>query len=139
MNIFFTSVSHGKLGRQLNEIYMPMNRTLSQQLGGRDYGPGLAKWFLLFIMLPPDVPGHDDPERIRFEKKNKAFDLRLHLSNDAFRTADEAGRKALVTACMMRSLDLIAAKNIPDFDIQALKADVAAIADQEGWTAALAG
>lgn len=139
MNICFTSVSHGKRGRQLNDIYMPMNRTLGQRRADRDYGPGLEKWFLLFIMLPPDVPGHDDPERIRFEKRNKAFDLRLHLSNDAFRKAAEAGRKALVAACMMRSLDLIAARNIPDFDIQALKADVAAVAAQEGWTEAPAG
>ncbi|MCK9549230.1 hypothetical protein [Aquamicrobium sp.] len=134
MNIFFTSVAHGKLGRQLNEIYMLMNRTLSQRLGEKDYGPGLGKWFLLFIMLPPDIPGHDDPERIRFEKKNKVFDLRLHLSNAAFHKADEAGRKALVTSCMMRSLDLIEAKAIPDFNIQALKVNVAAIASQEGWT-----
>lgn len=133
MNIFFTSVAHGKLGRLLNEIYMPMNRVLTQRLGPKDYGPGLVKWFLLFIMLPAGLPGHDGPERVRFEKKNKAFDLRLHLSNEAFWKADEAGRKALVVECMMRSLDLIEVKKLPDFDIHSLKADVAAIAREEGW------
>lgn len=34
--------------------------------------------------------------------------------------------------CKMRSLDLIEAKNLADFDIQSLKADVAAIAREEG-------
>lgn len=136
MDIFLTSVAHGKLGRQLNDIYMPMNRILSERLGQKDYGPGLKKWFLLFGMLPADFDGHDFLERIRFEKKNKAFDLRLHLSNEAFRQADEAGRKVLVVECIMRSLDLIEAKKIPDFDIQALKSDVALIARQEGWIGA---
>lgn len=135
MDIFFTSVSHGKLGRQLNEIYMPMNRVLKERLGQKDYGPGLNKWFLLFGMLPSDFDGHDAPERILYKKKDKVFDLRLHLSNEAFRQADEAGRKALVVECMMRSLDLIEAKKIPDFDIQALKSDVAAVAKEEGWAA----
>ncbi|CAM3315674.1 Immunity protein 44 [Paracoccus aminovorans] len=133
MDIFFTSVGHGKLGRQLNEIYMPMNRVLKDRLGERDYGPGLKKWFLLFGMLPADFDGHDAPERVQFKRKEKVFDLRLHLSNEAFRQADEAGRKALVVDCMLRSLDLIEAKKIPDFDIQALKADVEAIARAEGW------
>lgn len=136
MDIFFTSVAHGKLGRQLNEIYMLMNRVLKERLGRKNYGPGLKKWFLLFGMLPADFDGHDSPERIRFEKKSRVFDLRLHLPNEAFRQADEAGRKALVVQCIMRSLDLIEAKKIPDFDIQALKVDVAAIARQEGWTEA---
>jgi hypothetical protein len=36
--------------------------------------------------------------------------------------------RALVVECMMRSLDLIEAKKLPDFDIQPLKSDVAAIA-----------
>lgn len=133
MNIFFTCDAHGKLGRLLNEIYRPMNRVLTQRLGPKDYGPGLVKWFLLFIMLPPAFGGPDSPERVRYEKRSKATDLRLHVSNEAFRQADEAGRRALVVECMMRSLDLIEAKKLPDFDIQSLKADVAAIAREEGW------
>ena len=133
MDIFFTSVSHGKLGRLLNETYMPMNRVLSQRLGTKDYGPSVVKWFLLFGMLPAGFDGHDASERVRYEKRSKVFELRLHLSNEAFRRADEAGRKALVVDCMMRSLDLIEAKKLPDFDIRSLKADVAAIARAEGW------
>lgn len=134
MDIFFTRFSHGKLERLLNEIYMPMNRALTERLGPKDYGPGLVIWFLLFIMVPADLPGHDDPERVRFEKKNRAFDLRLHISSEDFRRADEVGRRALVAKCMMRSLDLIEAKKLPDFDTQSLKADVAAIVREEGWT-----
>lgn len=133
MNIFFTSVSHGKLGRMLNEIYMPMNRVLTQRLGATDYGSGLVEWFLLFGMLPAGFDGHDAPERVLYKKKDRAFDLRLHISNEAFLQANEAGRRALVAECMMRSLDLIEAKKVPDFDIGALKADVAAIAREEGW------
>lgn len=139
MDIFFTSVSHGKLGRQLNEIYKPMNRVLMERLGSKDYGLGLTKWFLLFIMVPAGLPGHDDPERVRFEKKNKAVDMRLHISNEAFHRADEAGRRVLVVECMMRSLDLIEAKKVPDFDILALKADVAMIAREEDWASGSLG
>ncbi len=84
-------------------------------------------------MVPVDFDGHDAPERVRYEKGKKVFELRLHLSNEAFRQADEAGRRALVVECMMRSLDLIEAKKLPDFDIKSLKADVAAIVHEEGW------
>ena len=133
MDIFFTCVSHGKLGRQLNEIYKPMNRVLKDRWGSRDYGRGLMNWFLLFIMVPAGLPGHDDPERVRFEKKSKAVDLRLHISNEAFHQADEAGRRVLVVECIMRSLNLIEAKKVPDFDILSLKADVTVLVREEGW------
>lgn len=137
MKIFFTSYTTGKLGDKLGAIYMAMDEVLNERLSHKDYGPGLEQWFLMFIMVPSNFHGANDPERVLFKKKQKVFDLRLHLSNEAFRQADEAGRKALVVECIMRSLDLIEAKKIPDFDIQALKDDVAAIAHQEGWIGAL--
>ena len=136
MEVFFTSYSHGKLGRQLNELYMPINRRLSELLDDKDYGSGLTSWFLMFIMVPADVPGANDSERVLYKKKDKTGDLRLHLSNEDFRAADETGRRALVVACIMRSLDLLAKKKIPDFNIAALTADVQAIAEAEGWVAA---
>ncbi len=94
---------------------MPMKRTLNERLGHKNYGPGLNKWFLLFGMLPSSFDGHDAPERVLFKKKDKSFDLRLHISNEAFWKADQAGREALVVECMMRSLDLIEAKKMALF------------------------
>lgn len=127
MNVFFTSVSHGKLGRELNEIYMPLSRLLSEGLAQKDYGAGANKWFLLFGMLPKAFLTKETSEIIRFDKKAKEFEHRLILSNDAFHKADNVGRKALVTEIIMRSLDLMVEKNILNFDAKSLKADVEAI------------
>lgn len=131
MNVFFTSVAHGKLGRELVETYRTLNHLLSERLAQKDYGEGAKKWFLLFGMLPKPFLTKETTEIIRFSKKSKTFDHRLTLSNDAFHKADSAGRKALVIETIMRSLDLMEKKNIPDFDAKALKADVEAILAEE--------
>ncbi|RCW87063.1 Imm44 family immunity protein [Paracoccus lutimaris] len=133
MEIFFTSFSQGKLGDEAAVLYVQMNRALSERLGAKDFGAGLTSWFLMFILVPPNFPGASDPERALYKKKDKSFDLRLHVPFDAYKAADRDGRRALLYACARRSLDLIAAKKIPDFDIAGLIADVEAIAAAEGW------
>lgn len=133
MDIFFTSFSQGKLGDEAATLYVPMNRTLTEQLGARDYGPGLQSWFLMFILIPPNFPGASDPERVLYRKKDRAFDLRLHMPFDAYKATDRAGRQALIYACIRRALELMAARNIPGFDSAGLIADVARIAEAQGW------
>jgi hypothetical protein len=133
MEIFFTSYSQGKLGDEATVLYVQMNKVLTERLGDKDYGPGLSSWFLMFILVPPNFPGASDPERALYKKKDKSFDLRLHVPFDAYKAADRDGRRALIYACARRSLDMIAAKKIADFDIAALIADVEAIALAEGW------
>ncbi|MFO1138661.1 MAG: hypothetical protein U1E41_06280 [Paracoccus sp. (in: a-proteobacteria)] len=136
MDIFFTSFSQGKLGDEAAVLFTQMNRVLSDRLGARDYGPGLTSWFLMFILVPPDFPGASDPERALYKKKDRAFDLRLHVPFQLFRAADRDGRRALLYACIRRGLDMIAARKLPDFDAAALIADVEGIALSEGWRSA---
>lgn len=133
MDVFFTSYSDADLGEDLNQIYMSLEGRLSAALKDRDYGPGLVSWFLMFIMVPPSSRAANDPERVLYKKKDKAIDLRLHLDYGRFAQADAAGRQALVFATARRSLELIAAKKIPDFDAARLIANVEALATAEGW------
>ena len=136
MDIFFTSVTEGKTGNDLPRIYMPMNTLLKERLGGRDYGPGLQLWFLMFVLVAPGFPGADDKERVTYKKKDRSTDLRLFLDFAAYKAGDAGMRQHLVYDCMMRSLHLLAAKKIPDFDSAALIADVEGIALSEGWRSA---
>ncbi|MFO1164339.1 MAG: Imm44 family immunity protein [Paracoccus sp. (in: a-proteobacteria)] len=136
MDIFFTSVTEGKTGNDLPRIYMPMNTLLKERLGGRDYGPGLQLWFLMFVLVAPGFPGADDKERVTYKKKDRSTDLRLFLDFAAYKAGDAGMRQHLVYDCMMRSLHLLAAKKIPDFDSAALIADVEKIGTEQGWTRA---
>lgn len=136
MDIFFTSFTEGKVGNDIARIYMPMNTLLKQRLQDRDYGPGLRMWFLLFVIVSPGFPGADDKERVLYKKKDRSVDLRLFIDYAAYQAANAQGRQRLVCDCVLRSLVLIADKNIPDFDIAALSADIRAIAAEQGWTQA---
>lgn len=136
MEIFFTSVAEGKVGNDLTRIYMPMNTLLSERLRARDYGHGLVYWALMFILVSPDFPGADEKERVMYKKKDRSSDLRLFLDFAAYKAGDAATRQYLVYECILRSLHLLAAKKIPDFDIAALTADVEAIGVEQGWARA---
>lgn len=136
MDIFFTSIAEGKLGNDLTRIYMPMNTVLKERLAGRDYGSGLRLWFLMFVLVSPGFPGADGKERVMYKKKDRSSDLRLFLDFAAFKAGDAAMRQSLVYDCILRSLHLLAAKKIPDFDIAALTADVEAIGVEQGWARA---
>ncbi len=136
MDVFFTSTASGSLGKQASSIYMQMESRLKRALAQKNYGPGLPEWFLMFVILSPDTPGRGAPERVMFKKKTKELDLRLNVDFEAFKKGDEVERRELLYDCMLRSLDLMATKKIPDFDAVALKADVEAIAAKEGWDTA---
>lgn len=133
MDIFFTSFTEGKVGNHIARIYMPMNTLLKERLAGRDYGAGLKLWFLMFVIVSPGFPGADDKERVLYRKKDQSSDLRLFIDHAAYKAADTEGRQHLIYDCIMRSLALIADKNIPDFDVATLTSDVQAIAIEQGW------
>lgn len=131
MDVFFTSYAEGSLGKKANGIYYPMAQLLKDRLS--DYGPGLSQWFLMYVILGPKSQGHDAPERVLYKKKSNELDMRLNVDFDAFKAGDEHMRRKLLYDCMLRSLDLMAEKKIPDFDTDALKADFLIIAAKEGW------
>ena len=131
MNVFFTCVGQGSLGSKADKIYYPIQQVLKSRLG--DYGDGLSQWFLLFSILGPGVPGHDAPERVLWKKKTRDLDMRLVVDFDMFKRGSEAERRNMLIACMRRSLELIEAKNIPNFNILALKNDFEQIVADEGW------
>lgn len=122
------------MGDKASAIYYPMDQKLKARLQDKHYGSGLSQWFLMFVINSPNVPGHDAPERVMYKKKSKELDMRLNVDFAAFKAGDEGTRRKLLYECMLRSLDLMAAKKIPDFDAAALKADFERIAAEEGWS-----
>jgi hypothetical protein len=109
-----------------------MAQLLKDQLG--DYGDGISQWFLMFVILKPGSQGSDAPERVMYKKKSKELDMRLNVDFAAFKSGSDQARQQLLYSCMLRSLDLMAEKKIPQFDAVALKTDVEAVAVKEGWS-----
>lgn len=133
MNVFFTNTSSGSFGKKAAEIYMPIEAIIKSEFSERDYGAGLREWFLMFVLLSPETPGHGAPERVMYKKKAKDLDLRLNLDFEKFKTGDSESRRQLIVGCMLRSLDIMVDKKIPDFDAESLRSDFSAIAAKEGW------
>lgn len=136
MNVFFTNTATGSFGNKASAIYMPMEALIKAEICDKDYGVGLREWFLMFVLLSPNTPGHNAPERVMYKKNTKDLDQRLNVDFEAFKAGSTEVRQQLLYTCMLRSLDLMAEKKIPDFDAAALKVDVEAIAVNEGWFAA---
>ena len=128
-----TTWADGSLAPKANSLYTPINRILNERLG--NYGEGLQDWLLMFIILHEKSLGHDGPERVLFKKKDKSIDLRLHLDHKAFKIGSDDERRALMIATILRSVDLIGDKKIPDFDFPRFQSDVHRVFKEEGWIA----
>lgn len=133
MEVFFTGYCEGSLGKKANAIYHPINEVLSKNIG--DYGEGLNLWFLMFVIVSSKIPGHDATERIMYKKKNRSTDMRLNVDYESFKAGSEAERKDLLIRSMLRSVELIGEKKIPNFDFALFKSDVTSIANEQGWIA----
>ncbi len=133
MEIMLTTWADGSLAPKANSLYTPINRILNEKLGS--YGEGLQDWLLMFIILGEKSLGHDGPERVLFKKKDKAIDLRLHLDHKAFKIGSDDERRALMIATILRAVDLIGDKKIPDFDFPHFKSDIHSVFKEEGWIA----
>ena len=121
MDVFFTSFTEGSIGDKASAIYYPTDQTLKEELCDKNYGSGLSQWFLMFVINSSRMQGYDAPERVMYKKKSKELDMRLKIDFESFKQGDEAVRRKLLYSCMLRSLDLMAQKNIPNFDALALE------------------
>lgn len=125
------------------EVWADFSRTLSaatnhienvvnERLAGKTYGNGVKEWAFIAILLPPDIRDQY-PERFKYHKSDKSVEFRLHLDWEAFKTGDEAAHRRLVSKALLRSLDLLDEKRVPDFDHRKLREDFSQIAKAQQW------
>lgn len=138
MRVSFTGVQAFGEGKDAPRFYMQMNNVLDERLAEHDYGSGLTCWFLLFVFHrdEPDYPG--GRERMLYKRKESELDLRLFADHEAWRRArkekDEDEQYRLLYDVARRSFDIMRAKKISNFNVDAFERDVEAIAVEHGWT-----
>ncbi len=135
MKVFFTSFEAFGDGRRSSDVYVPMNRLLSERLADRSYGAALdgSGWFLMFVFQREGGPKPRGAERTLYQRKSAGIDFRLHADPVAWRTADEVERRRLLYDVIRRTFDILRTKRIPKLDVDAFERDVEEIAVEQGW------
>ena len=135
MEVFFTSLESFGEGKRAADLYVPMNKLLSERLADRSYGSALdgSGWFLMFVFQGQDGPMPRGAERTLYQRKSAGIDFRLHADSAAWRSADAEERRRLLYDVIRRTFDVLREKQIPGVDVDAFERDVDAVAREAGW------
>ncbi len=139
MRVFFTGIQAFGEGKDAPRLFVQMSNVFGERLADRDYGGGLDCWFVLFVFQRDDDPDYPrGKERMLYKRGTGELDLRLFADHEAWRKArrdgDTAEQCRLLYDVARRSFDIMRAKRIVDFDVDAFEHDVEAVAAEHGWT-----
>lgn len=109
------------------EIESAMNSVLSSF----DYGDGLKKVRLIGIVRETDDPTYCETNKYR--KKERVFDSRLKISHAEFKAATAIGKRKLIVGIVLRAIEELRRRRIPNIDFAKLAGDVRELAAVKGW------
>lgn len=109
----------------------PFIYALHEEIDLKRYGTGLEKFYFSFIIMP-------EPEEInlpyhRFSPETKEADVAVAIPYDTAMSVDAAELVVLMEQAYLEGIAQLSRLNIRHFDTDALKADVTALFEQEGW------
>lgn len=108
-----------------------VEKVLNTSLGSEDYGTGVMKWALIYIIMDEDDPNY--PEVRRYRKRTHEVEFRLKVDHQAFKEGDVFAQRKLLAAAVLRSIDLSGQLKITDFDAERFKADVVQALKKNNW------
>jgi hypothetical protein len=109
-----------------NEIEQCTQAAVSQA----DYG-AIKEWALIAIILEEDIPGYQEVKR--FKKTLQKFEFRLKIDHATFKTADELGKRRLIVAALLRSIDEMRKLVSKGIDYARLESDIRGVALAKAW------
>ena len=110
----------------LNEIEPALNAIIETS----DYGT-LARWSFIAIILDDGDPYYGEVKR--YHKKTRVFEFRLKTDHATFKAADDLGKRKLIMASILRSIDEMRQLVPKGIDYGRLESDVRAVAASKGW------
>lgn len=108
-----------------------LERALNAAVGCEDYGAGVSKWALIYIVMDEDDPAY--PEVRRYKKRTGVVEFRLKVDHQAFKEAEARTQRKLLAAAVLRSLDLSRELQIATFDAERFKSDVFQALKKNEW------
>lgn len=125
----------GEVQIDLAETYRSARKEVEHELNktvaSGDYGVGVSKWALIYIILPEDDSAF--PEVRRYKKRTGVVEFRLKVDYQAFKESDARTQRKLLAASVRRSIDLSGELKIADFDVGHFKADVIQVLTKNEW------
>lgn len=109
-----------------------IEQEVNKNLASKDYGSGVKEWAFISIILPPEIKDQY-PERFKYHKSDKSVEFRLRIDLETFKSGNEADHQRLICQALLRSLDILDQKKVPDFDHRKLREDFLEIAKAHGW------
>lgn len=95
-----------------------------------DYG-ALKKWYFIAIIRKLDSVAYGEIKKYR--KKSQEFEFRLVIDHATFKAADDLGKRKLIMASILRSIDEMRKLVPKGIDYERLEGDVRGVAAAKGW------
>ena len=135
MKLWMSAEAWGDAAENLMKASTQMEDVVNKALSDKSYGGGVRQWAFIAILLPPEM--HENyPERFKYHKHRKVVEFRLRIDLEEFEAAGKSGQKRLLCEALLRSLDILDQKKVPDFDHRELRAAFVEIARRHRWLTA---
>lgn len=131
MQIWTSSEALFDVDKPLNSARKDVEQALNASVGIEDYGGGISKWALIYILLPDNDPNY--PEVRRYKKSSGIIEFRLKVDHKAFKQGGALVQRKLLAAAVLRSVDLSVDMTIQKFDAERFKADVIRVFSVNQW------
>ncbi len=132
MQLWTSCEGTGSFPDKANQIFNGFEQKFNDYINENSYGNGLKEWSVIFIIAGgPLDPGFT--ERTMVKRSSQDMDFRLRVDFEAFKKGNTQKRTFLMHNTLLRSLDILAAKKVKDFDLDSLRKDFEACADLNGW------
>ena len=132
MDIWMSGEIQSDVDDAYSEVRKEIETKLNTAFASKDFGTGLVKWYFIAMIFGEHGPA-DYKEISRYSKRDRTCEFRLIIDHESFRAGGRTARAALVCGALLRSLDLLSEKKVPDIDLPALRAVVIEVANRNGW------
>ncbi len=131
MQIWTSSDAMLDIDDPLNSARKDVERELNVSVGCEDYGSGVSKWAVIYIVMDKDDPAY--PEVRRYNNHTGVVELRLKVDHHAFKESNSLAHRKLLAVAMLRSIDLSEGLKLGDFDTGRFRKDVVQGLKKNEW------
>jgi len=130
LRIWMGGELQGDIGVDYQVARNEIEQSIQAAVGQSTYGI-IKEWAVIAIILEEDIPGYQEVKR--FKKTLQKFEFRLKIGHATFKTADDLGKRKLITAALLRSIDEMRKLVPKGIDYAQLESDVRGVAASKGW------
>ena len=130
MKLWMSSEFSGEIGGDLRAARNLVEDEINAVIEAKDYDFELDGWDCIAVIMEDNS---DFDEIVKYSKKKRDMDFRLHISFENFAFANALGQQKLIYQMLLRSLDLLIENGANVSGINALRVDVDGVAQKCAW------